>query len=125
MSKKKLSNVEINVLSNVISEKINNVKYEKIKGKLEKDVDFKKLEKINDEMRKLEEKRSELNKLYGEVSNKVRNKFDINMISSDYNGNKKIYFNYNRNYYNEIVLMNIGNDFNVDELVNKIVEKYI
>ena len=125
MSKKKLSSNEINVLSNVISEKINNIKYEKIKGKLEKDVDFKKLEKINDEMRKLEEKRSELNKLYGEVSNKVRNKFDINMISSDYNGNKKIYFNYNRNYYNEIVLMNIGNDFNVDELVNKIVEKYI
>jgi len=125
MSKKKLSNVEINVLSNIISEKINNVKYEKIKGKLEKDVDFKKLEKINDEMRKLEEKRSELNKLYSEVSNKVRNKFDINMISSDYNGNKKIYFNYNRNYYNEIVLMNIGNNFNVDELVNKIVEKYI
>jgi hypothetical protein len=125
MSKKKLSSNEINVLSNVISEKINNVKYEKIKGKLEKDVDFKKLEKINDEMRKLEEKRSELNKLYGEVSNKVRNKFDINMISSDYNGNKKIYFNYNRNYYNDIVLMNIGNSFNVDELVNKIVEKYI
>ena len=125
MSKKKLSSNEINVLSNVISEKINNIKYEKIKGKLEKDVDFKKLEKINDEMRKLEEKRSELNKLYSEVNNKVRNKFDINMISSDYNGNKKVYFNYNRNYYNDIVLMNTGNDFNVDELVNKIVEKYI
>ena len=44
MSKKKLSVSEINVLSNVIREKVNEIKYEKIKSKLVKDVDFKKLE---------------------------------------------------------------------------------
>ena len=40
---KKLSMNEVNVLSNVVREKVNEIKYEKIKSKLEKDVDFKKL----------------------------------------------------------------------------------
>ena len=42
----------------------------------------------------------------------------------DLNDNIKVSFSNNMNFYNEIVLMNIGNSFNVDELVNKIVEKY-
>ena len=125
MSKKKLSNVEVNVLSNVIREKINNVKYEKIKSKLVKDVDFKKLEKLNKEIKLLDKKRNELFKLSNEVNLKVRNKFDISNVYVDLNDNIKVNFsNNNMNYYNEIVLMNIGNSFNVDELVNKIVEKY-
>jgi hypothetical protein len=37
---KKLSSNEMSVLSNEISKKVNEIKYEKIKGKLEKDVDF-------------------------------------------------------------------------------------
>jgi len=125
MSKKKLSNVEVNVLSNVIREKINNVKYEKIKSKLVKDVDFKKLEKLNKEIKLLDKKRNELFKLSNEVNLKVRNKFDISNVYIDLNDNIKVNFsNNNMNYYNEIVLMNIGNSFNVDELVNKVVEKY-
>ena len=40
---KKLSMSEMNVLSNEISKKVNEKKYESIKGKLEKDVDFKNL----------------------------------------------------------------------------------
>ena len=125
MSKKKLSNVEVNVLSNVIREKINEIKYEKIKSKLVKDVDFKKLEKLNKEIKLLDKKRNELFKLSNEVNLKVRNKFDISNVYIDLNDNIKVNFsNNNMNYYNEIVLMNIGNSFNVDELVNKIVEKY-
>ena len=46
---KKLSMNEINVISNVIRERINESKYEKIKGKLEKDVEYKKLEKLEKE----------------------------------------------------------------------------
>jgi hypothetical protein len=124
MSKKKLSVSEINVLSNVIREKINNVKYEKIKSKLVKDVDFKKLEKLNKEIKLLDKKKSELFKLSNEVNLKVRNKFDISNVYVDLNDNIKVSFSNSMNYYNEIVLMNIGNSFNVDELVNKIVEKY-
>jgi hypothetical protein len=33
-------------------------------------------------------------------------------------------FNYNNNLYNDIVLYNIGKELNVDELINKLVEKY-
>jgi hypothetical protein len=125
MSKKKLSNVEVNVLSNVIREKVNEIKYEKIKSKLVKDVDFKKLEKLNKEIKLLDKKRNELFKLSNEVNLKVRNKFDISNVYIDLNDNIKVNFsNNNMNYYNEIVLMNINNSFNVDELVNKIVEKY-
>jgi hypothetical protein len=124
MSKKKLSNVEVNVLSNVIREKVNEKKYEKIKSKLVKDVDFKKLEKINKEIKLLDKKRNELFKLSNEVNLKVRNKFDISNVYIDINDNIKVSFSNNMNFYNEIVLMNIGNSFNVDELVNKVVEKY-
>lgn len=124
MSKKKLSSNEINVLSNVIREKVNEIKYEKIKSKLVKDVDFKKLEKLNKEIKLLDKKRNELFKLSNEVNLKVRNKFDISNVYVDLNDNIKVSFSNNMNFYNEIVLMNIGNDFNIDELVNKIVEKY-
>ena len=125
MSKKKLSVSEINVLSNVIREKVNEKKYEKIKSKLVKDVDFKKLEKLNKEVKLLDKKRNELFKLINEVNLKVRNKFDISNVFVDYKDEIKVYFSNDKiNFYNEIVLMNINNSFNVDELVNKIVEKY-
>ena len=42
---KKLSSSEMSVLSIEIGKRINEIKYEKIKGKLEKDVDYKKIEK--------------------------------------------------------------------------------
>ena len=125
MSKKKLSVSEINVLSNVIREKVNEIKYEKIKSKLVKDVDFKKLEKISKEIKLLDKKKNELFKLSNEVNLKVRNKYNISNVFVDYKDEIKVYFNNdNVNYYNEIILMNIGNSFNIDELVNKIVEKY-
>ena len=125
MSKKKLSSNEINVLSNVIREKVNEIKYEKIKSKLVKDVDFKKLEKLNKEVKLLDKKRNELFKLINEVNLKVRNKFDISNVFVDYKDEIKVYFSNDKiNFYNEIVLMNISNNINVEELVNKIVEKY-
>jgi hypothetical protein len=122
---KKLSMNEINVLSNVIRDRVNEIKYEKIKSKLEKDVDFKKLDKLSKEISELNKKVSEKNKMYNEVVVKVRNKFDISNVNR--NGNDvKVYFN-NSDYskmYNEILLMNISREFNVDDMINKIVEKY-
>jgi len=116
---------EINVLSNVIRDRVNEIKYEKIKSKLEKDVDFKKLDKLSKEISELNKKVSEKNKMYNEVVVKVRNKFDISNVNR--NGNDvKVYFN-NSDYskmYNEILLMNISREFNVDDMINKIVEKY-
>ena len=64
---KKLSMNEMSVLSNEIIKRINDVKYEKIKGKLEKDVEFKKLEKLNKEIYELRKKIDEKSKLNNEV----------------------------------------------------------
>jgi seryl-tRNA synthetase len=127
---KKLNRNEMEVLSNVIVSKINERKVKEVEGKLEKDVDFKKLKKLSEEINEMNKKLSVLNKNYNEVCLKVRNKFDdINIWRDGNNNDLKINFNNNNNYnnvkiYNDLVLNSIGNDFNVDELVNKIVEKY-
>ena len=122
---KKLSSNEMSVLSMEISKKVNEIKYEKIKGKLEKDVDFKKLEKLNKEIYELRKKIDEKGKLNNEVVLKIRNKYNINYVGIDSNNEIKVMFNGNNNYYNDIVLMNLSRELNVDELINKIIEKYI
>lgn len=120
---KKLSMNEMNVLSMEISKRINEKKYESIKGKLEKDVDFKKLEKLNKEVNELNKKLNEKRKLNNEIVNKVRNKFNIGSVYIDNNNEVKVMFN-NLNIYNDIVLYNIGKDLNIEELINNIVNKY-
>ena len=121
---KKLSVNEINVISNEIVKKVNEKKYEKIKGKLEKDVDFKKLEKLSKEVNELNKKIKEKNNLYNELCLKVRNKFEISNVYKSNEGEIKVMFNNNLNVYNDIVLYNIGKDLDVESLINKIVEKY-
>jgi hypothetical protein len=120
---KKLSMNEMNVLSNEISKRVNEKKYESIKGKLEKDVDFKKLEKLNKEIIELNKKLDEKRKLNNEIVNKVRSKFNINSVYIDNNNEVKVMFN-NLNVYNDLVLYSIGKDLNVEELINNIVNKY-
>jgi hypothetical protein len=120
---KKLSMNEMNVLSMEISKRINEKKYESIKGKLEKDVDFKKLEKLNKEVSELNKKLDEKRKLNNEIVNKVRNKFNIGSVYIDNNNEVKVMFN-NLNVYNDLILYSIGKDLNVEELINNIVNKY-
>jgi hypothetical protein len=120
---KKLSSNEMNVLSMEISKRINEKKYESIKGKLEKDVDFKKLEKLNKEVNELNKKLDEKRKLNNEIVNKVRSKFNINSVYIDNNNEVKVMFN-NLNVYNDLVLYSIGKDLNIEELINNIVNKY-
>ena len=120
---KKLSMNEMNVLSNEISKRVNEKKYESIKGKLEKDVDFKKLEKLNKEVNELKKKLDEKRNLNNEIVNKVRSKFNINSVYIDNNNEVKVMFN-NLNVYNDLVLYSIGKDLNVEELINNIVNKY-
>jgi hypothetical protein len=123
---KKLSKVEMNVISSEIVKKVNEKKYEKIKGKLEKDVDFKKLEKLNKEISELNKKVREKSNLYNELCLKVRNKFEIGNVYKSNEGEIKVMFNNNNlNVYNDLVLYSIGKELNVEELINKIVEKYI
>ena len=120
---KKLSSNEMSVLSMEISKKVNEKKYESIKGKLEKDVDFKKLEKLNKEIVELNKKKDVKSKIYNEIVNKVRSKYNINSVYRDNNNEIKVMFN-NLNVYNDLVLYSIGKDLNVEELINNIVNKY-
>ena len=121
---KKLSVNEINVISNEIVKKVNEKKYEKIKGKLEKESDYKKLEKLSKEVFELNKKIREKSNLYNEICLKVRNKFEIGNVYKSNEGEIKVMFNNNLNVYNDIVLYNIGKDLDVESLINKIVEKY-
>jgi len=121
---KKLSSNEISVLSNEISKKVNEIKYEKIKSKLEKDVDFKKLEKVSKEISDLRKKIDEKSKLNNELVLKVRNKYNIMSVNRNSNNEIKVDFGY-LNVYNDIILYNIGKELNVDELINKLVDKYV
>lgn len=121
---KKLSVNEMNVISNEISKRVNEKKYESIKGKLEKDVDYKKLEKLNKELIELNKKLKEKNNLYNELVLKVRIKFNINNVYRDNNNEIKVVFGNNLNVYNDLVLYSIGKEINVEELINKVVEKY-
>jgi hypothetical protein len=123
---KKLSSNEVSVLSSEINKRINEVKYLKIKSKLEKDLDFKKLEKLKREIDELNLKVKEKMNLSNEFNLKIRKKYNINNVYIDNNNEMKLNFsiNNNNNLYNDIVLMCIGKDFNVEELINKIVERY-
>ena len=121
---KKLSREEMNVISNEIIKKVNEKKYEKIKCKLEKDVDIKKLEKLNKEVNDLNKKLNEKRSLYNEIVMKVRNKFEFVNVYKDNNNEVRVMFNNNLNVYNDLVLYSIGKEINVDELINKVVEKY-
>jgi hypothetical protein len=121
---KKLSNVEMSVLSNEISKKINDEKYEKIKGKLEKDVDYKKLIKLSKECSDLRKKLDEKMKLNSELVLKVRNKFNISNVYVDNDNEIRCNFG-GVNVYNDIVLNMIGKEFNIDDMINKIVDKYV
>ena len=75
-------------------------------------------------MIELNKKVNEKNKMYSELVMKVRNKFNMSNVYKDNNGDIKVMFNSNINVYNDLVLYSIGKEINVDELINKIVEKY-
>ena len=121
---KKLSSIEMNVISSEINKKVNDLKYEKIKSKLEKDIDYKKLDKLSKEVYDLNLKLNEKRNVYNDLVMKVKMKFNMNNVYRDNNGEIKVMFNSNINVYNDLVLYSIGKEINVDELINKIVEKY-
>ena len=122
---KKLSMNEVNLLVNVINEKISESKYEKIKGKLEKDSDYKKLEKLSKEIDELYKKLREKSSVYNELVSKVKNKFGISNVWK--NGDEirvSFWINDSNKVRNEVILSNISKELDVESMINKIVEKY-
>ena len=122
---KKLSMNEVNLLVNVINEKLNESKYEKVKGKLEKDSDYKKLEKLSKEINELNKKLREKSSVYNELIGKVKNKFGISNVWKNGDEIKVSFWNNDSSKVrNEVILSNISKELDVESMINKIVEKY-
>lgn len=126
---KKLSKNEINVLTNVILEKVKEVKNKTYEKLLSKDKMYLKWKKLNGERKILNDKVQELNKEINNIQGEISGKYKI-YIGYDGLNNVMISSNNNNDWNkinkinNEIVLMGIGNNFNVDELIDKLVDKY-
>lgn len=125
---KRLNVNEINLVVNVIMDKLNENRYEKVKSKLEKDVDFKKLEKVSKEVSELNKKLRDLNILCSELNFKVRSKFDIMNVYVNESKELKISWKNNNEVFskvrNELILMSIGKDIDIESIIDKIVKKF-
>lgn len=125
---KRLNVNEINLVVNVIMDKLNENRYEKVKSKLEKDVDFKKLEKVSKDVSELNKKLRDLNILCSELNFKVRSKFDIMNVYVNESKELKISWKNNNEVFskvrNELILMSIGKDIDIESIIDKIVKKF-
>jgi uncharacterized coiled-coil DUF342 family protein len=134
MKKLKLSRNEVNVVASVVSKKINDIKTEANKKLIAKDKMYLKWLKLNEERDQLQKQISEMHNEVSKVQREIQSKFKLSLgYNKDYaTGEHKVSV-YNvtetNNYYgrvsDDIVLMGIGNDLNVDELIDKLVDKYI
>jgi adenylosuccinate lyase len=133
MKKIKLSRNEVNVLAQVVSTKVTEAKTEAGKKLLAKDKVYLKWLKLNQERNELQDKINKLNTETNNAQREILNKYRLSIgYCRDYmtkevkvniwNSNN-IIGNYN-NIANEIVLMGIGSELNVDELIEKLVDKY-
>lgn len=131
---KKLSRNEINVVANVVSKKINDIKTEANKKLIAKDKMYLKWIKLNEERDELQKQISEMHTEIARVQRDIQSKYKLSLgFNKDYaTGENKISVwnsgtmnNYYGQVSNDIVLMGIGNDLNVDELIDKLVDKYI
>ena len=125
---KRLNVNEINLVVNVIMDKLNENRYENVKSKLEKDVDFKKLEKVSKDVSELNKKLRDLNILCSELNFKVRSKFDIMNVYVNESKELKISWKNNNEVFskvrNELILMSIGKDIDIESIIDKIVKKF-
>lgn len=146
MKKEKLLVKEINVLSNVISKKVNEERKKLLDEKVKKDKEYlgllKKMDEYNKklkEMEKLEksfsdsvkkiEKRLDLGNRY-EDNNRIGNLSFNDILSSSY-GRKEIgvSISYNSVYesevYNKLMIENIDGDLNVNDLMNRMIKEFV
>jgi phage gp36-like protein len=133
MKMKKLSRNEVNVLADVISKKIADAKTEASRKMLAKDKSYLKWLKLNQEKNELQEKINELYAEESQMQSEIRNKYKVtvNHFRDSLSGETKISIwdnsnnvRYSYDIANEIVLMGIGLELNVDELIEKLVDKY-
>ena len=134
MKKLKLSRNEVNVVASVVSKKINDIKTEANKKLIAKDKMYLKWIKLNEERDQLQKQINEMHNEINKAHREIQGKFKLSLgYNKDYVTGEYKVSAYNvtetNSYYSlvseDIVLMGIGNDLNVDELIDKLVNKYI
>ena len=134
MKMKKLSRNEVSVVANVVSKKIGAIKDEANKKIIAKDKMYLQWLKLSKEKEELQKRLGEMNNEANKIQREIQGKFKLSLgYYKDYEtGEYKVsIYNVteNKNYYSQvsddIVLMSIDNTFNVDELIDKLVDKYV
>jgi hypothetical protein len=128
---RKLSRNEVNVITQEVWSKVNDLKLKDIKEKSKKDKDCINLIKLNKDKKLLNDKISSLNdemkKITESLDKKYNNKytFCVNNYNNEV-GDLNIWIkrHSNDNLYNKIVLMGIDKDYKVNDLIADLVKEY-
>jgi hypothetical protein len=133
---KKLNNVEIDVLVNVIIENVEKEKLSRVNDLVKDDSDYLEVKEKISEYYELKKVEDELREKINNLNKNLSEKFKVNVYYNDYNSynNKdcKVSLNYKEKEkfsYSEVkkrvVLNNINSDINVEEFIKKFVEDLI
>jgi hypothetical protein len=133
---KKLNNVEIDVLVNVIIENVEKEKLSRVNDLVKDDSDYLEVKEKISEYYELKKVEDELREKINNLNKNLSEKFKVNVYYNDYNvyNNKdcKVSLNYKeREKFNysevkkRVVLNNINSEINVEEFIKKFVEDLI
>ena len=126
---KKLSRNEVNVITQEVRNKVNEIKLKDIKEKSKKDKDCIKLLKLNNDKKLLNDKISSINDEMRKTTESLHKKYNMKYtfcINSNNINELNIWISRysNDNLYNRIVLMGIDKDLKVNDLIAELVKEY-
>ena len=126
---KKLSRNEVNVITQEVRNKVNEIKLKDIKEKSKKDKDCIKLLKLNNDKKLLNDKiisiNDEMKKMTESLHKKYNNKYQFYVNGNNVN-ELNIWVSNDQcgNLYNKIILMGVDKDYKVNDLIEALVKEY-
>ena len=129
---KKLSRNEVNVITQEVRNKVNEIKLKDIKEKSKKDKDCINLIKLNNDKKLLNDKISNINVEMSKITESLHKKYNkqytfcINSYNNNIVNDLSIWVSNDNcgNLYNKIVLMSIDKDLKVNDLIEALVKEY-
>jgi hypothetical protein len=126
---RKLSKNEVNVITQEVWSKVNDIKLKDIKEKSKKDKDCINLLKLSKDKKLLNDKINSINDEMRKTTESLHKKYNMKYTFC-VNGNNINELNIwisrysNDNLYNRIVLMGIDKDYKVNDLIAELVKEY-
>ena len=129
---KKLSRNEVNVITQEVRNKVNEIKLKDVKEKSKKDKDCINLIKLNNDKKLLNDKISNINVEMSKITESLHKKYNkqytfcINSYNNNIVNDLNIWVSNDScgNLYNKIVLMSIDKDLKVNDLIAALVKEY-